>query len=350
LLGFAQLRSDTAALAAANSRYDQMQREIAELPGVTQVGGGSTPLRGTDIWFDVRAEGRAPASGQGPPNAELRSAGPGYFKAAGIPLLAGREFMVTDEPQGGLFGQVLIVNQALADLLFANEDPIGQRIEWLDVVSFKWGSGRTIVGVVGNTRDAGLDAEPRPAMFAPGRRALGGGLVIRADHDVASLLPEVTTIIRRIAPNAPIENVATITQLRDESVSPRKINTVLIASFSLLALLIATVGIAGVLAFSVSARTTEIGIRMSLGADAGQVQRMILSEGGLLLAVGLALGIAGAYVSAGVIRGLLFGVAPRDPVTMLGVIVIMAGIGIVACWIPAVRAARVDPAVTMRAQ
>jgi len=113
--------------------------------------------------------------------------------------------------------------------------------------------------------------------------------------------------------------------------------------------IIAAVGIGGVLAFSVSARTNEIGIRMSLGADSGRVQRMILREGGVLVARGLVLGVAGAYVASGVIRGLLFGVVPHDPVTFVGVAAMMAVIGIVACWIPALRAARIDPAITMRA-
>jgi ABC-type antimicrobial peptide transport system permease subunit len=142
----------------------------------------------------------------------------------------------------------------------------------------------------------------------------------------------------------------TIAQIKDQSVTPRRLNAVLISSFGILAVLVASVGIAGVLAFSVSARTNEIGIRMSLGADSARVQRMILGEGGRLLAIGLVLGVAGAYLSAGVIQGLLFGVAPHDPTTFIGVAVAMAAIGLAACWIPALRAARIDPAITMRAQ
>jgi ABC-type antimicrobial peptide transport system permease subunit len=140
----------------------------------------------------------------------------------------------------------------------------------------------------------------------------------------------------------------TISQIKDESVAPRRLNAALVSSFGLLAIVIAAVGIAGVLAFSVSARTNEIGIRMSLGADSGRVQRMILGEGGVLLAIGLALGIAGAFAASSVIRGLLFGVAPHDPVTFAGVALMMAAIGLAACWLPALRAARIDPAITMR--
>jgi len=154
--------------------------------------------------------------------------------------------------------------------------------------------------------------------------------------------------VRRIAPGALIENVMTVSQIKDQSVSPRRLNAALVSSLGLLAVIIAAVGIAGVLAFSVSARTNEIGIRLSLGADRGRVQRMILREGGVLLALGLTIGVAGALGAARVIQGLLFGVRPNDPITMIGVAVTMAAIGVFACWIPALRASRIDPAITMR--
>ena len=177
---------------------------------------------------------------------------------------------------------------------------------------------------------------------------MGGGLVIHTESNAAALAKAATQIVRRIAPAAPIENVLTVAQIKDQSVSPRRLNAALVSSFGILAVIIAAVGIAGVLAFSVSARSNEIGIRMSLGADGGRVQRMILREGGVLLATGLVLGVAGAYFAARVIRGLLFGVTPHDPATLIGVSLLMAAIGIGACWIPARRAARIDPAIAMR--
>src|SRR5688500_2997644 len=140
----------------------------------------------------------------------------------------------------------------------------------------------------------------------------------------------------------------TIAQIRDQSVAPRRLNAALISSFGVLAVIIAAVGIAGVLAFSVSARTKEIGIRMSLGADSQRVQKMVLLEGGMLLAVGLGIGVAGALFATRLIRGLLFGVAPHDPVTLVGVAVMMGVVGLAACWLPALRAASVDPAQVMR--
>ena len=185
--------------------------------------------------------------------------------------------------------------------------------------------------MVGNTQDGGLDADPRLAVFTPFAQefAVLGGLVIRSEN-AGALAGEATRIVRRIAPGVPIEDVLTVSQLKDQSVAPRRLNAALVSSFGILALIIASVGIAGVLAFSVSARTNEIGIRMSLGADSGRVQRMILEEGSELLLMGLALGIVCAYFAARVIQGLLFGVTPHDPTTFVVVALTMAVIGIIA--------------------
>ena len=189
-------------------------------------------------------------------------------------------------------------------------------------------------------------------MFMPFAQEVfpSGGLVIHSRGDAAALAPAATRIIRGLAPQQPIEKVLTLDQIRDESVGPRRLNAQLVGAFGVLALIVAAIGIAAVLAFSVSARTNEIGIRMSLGADATRVQRMVLSEGGILVAIGLALGVIGALMLSRLMRGLLFGVAPHDPATVAGVVLLMAAVGIGACWIPAVRAARIDPGVALRAQ
>jgi putative ABC transport system permease protein len=342
---------DERADAFAKERYERMRSEIRALPGVIETGVGSPlPLSSSDVKFDIKAEGKTLATGEAAPRAEFRTASPEYFRAAGIPLLAGREFSSSDR-QGS--ERVVIINQTLAESYFPHEEPLGKRVAWSgDVLRFTPISGdwRTIVGVVGNTRDGGLDALPRPVMFSPFAQelAFSGGIVIRADSNVSALATAATRIVHRIAPATPIEKVMTVAQIKDQSVSPRRLNAALVSSFGILAVIIAAVGIAGVLAFSVSARTNEIGIRMSLGAGRGRVQRMILSEGGVLLAIGLVSGVAGAYLAADVIHGLLFGIAPHDPTTFIGVAVMMAAVGIVACWIPALRAARIDPAISMR--
>jgi predicted lysophospholipase L1 biosynthesis ABC-type transport system permease subunit len=248
----------------------------------------------------------------------------------------------------------VILNRTLADRLFPGESPIGRRVAWTgEVLKFIGVSGdwRTVVGVVGDTKDGGLDAARVPALFAPFAQAevFGSSLVLQTAGDPAALAGQVTKAVRQVAPDQPIEKVLTLDQIRDESVAPRRLNALLVASFGLLALVIAAVGIAGVLAFSVSARTNEIGIRMALGADAGQVRRMILGEGGVLLASGLALGLAGGLILSRLIRGLLFGVEPYDPITLVIVVAVMAAIGLAASGVPAMRAARIDPGIAIRA-
>ncbi len=339
--------------AAAKDLYDRMKLEIGAIPGVSEVGVGSTtPLRSTEFQLEIKADGHTPAVGEAMPRAEFRTANPEYFRAAGIPLLKGREFYTTDKSGSQM---VVIINKTLADKFFPNRDPVGQRVAWTgDVLRFIGISGdwRTIVGVVGDTKDGGMDAEPRGVVFLPfaQEQAWSGSFVIRAASNAAALVPATTRLIRSITPTDPIENVLTVSQIKDQSIAPRRLNAVLVSSFGVLAVIIAAVGIAGVLAFSVSSRTNEIGIRMSLGANSARVQRMILMEGGVLLVIGLVLGVGGALLATRLISGLLFGVTPHDPLTLTGVALVMVAVGVGACWIPALRAARIDPAITMRGQ
>lgn len=339
--------------AAAVLRYEEIRDKLAALPGVTQVGLGTTvPLRKSGIMLELKAEGRAPNPGEPTPQSEYRAASPEYFTASGIPMLKGHTFTSTDRANTA---HVVIINKTLAEKLFPGQDPIGRRIAWTgDVLRFigvtdDW---RTIVGIAGDTRDGGLDAAPVPVVFLPFAQSdfPTGSYVIRTSLDAASLAPAATRIVRDLAANQPIEKVLTIDQIRDESVAPRRLNALLVASFGVLALVVAAIGIAAVLAFSVSARTNELGIRMSLGADASRVLRLVLTEGGTLVGVGLVIGIVGSVLLTGLMQGLLFGVAPRDPATMGIVALVMAAVGIGACWIPAARAARIDPAIALRAQ
>ncbi len=347
------LVGDPAADAAIKQRYLQIAEAIRALPGVVQVGvASSMPLTPAFFSMDVKAEGKLLSEGQPVPRAGGRMANPEYFEAAGVPILKGRAFTDADRA-GGL--PVVILNQALADQLFPGEDPINKRVAWTgDLLRYTpfTGDWRTVVGVVGNTPDDGLDAAAPTSLYMPFAQELSfsGGIVVRADSNVSALVGAATRIVKEMAPGVAIDNVMTVAQIRERSVSPRRLNAMLISSFGLLALLIAAVGIGGVLAFSVSARTREIGIRMSLGADRGQVERMVLSEGAWLLAGGLGLGVAGALGAGRAIRGLLFGVTPYDPYTLVTVGLVMAGIGVFASWIPARRAARVDPVIAMRGE
>jgi len=337
--------------AEAKSMYDRIRLEVGALPGVQSVGLGSVmPLRTSGFQLEVKAENRPVAPGDPQPRAEFRTADPDYFTASGIPLKEGRFFTTTDRDSAA---RVVVINETLARTLFPGGDAINRRIAWTgDVLRFIPVSGdwRTVVGIVGDTKDGGLDADVGGVVFQPFAQelAFSGGFVIRAQGEAALLVPATTRVVRGIAPQDPIENVLTVSQIRDQSVAPRRLNAALVSAFSGLAVFIAAVGIAGVLAFSVNSRTNEIGVRMSLGADAGRVQRMVLAEGGVLLGIGLGLGVAGAMVATRLIQGLLYGVTPGDPVTLAGVALAMLGVGLAASWLPARRAARVDPAIAMR--
>jgi putative ABC transport system permease protein len=346
------IEGDAIAVHEKLAMYERMRDRIAALPAVaTAALGSNVPLRSTPFVLEIKAEGRALANGEATPRAVYKTADPAYFDASGIPLLKGRPFATTDRESSPL---VVILNASLAKRLFGDQDPIGRRVAWTgEVLKFVPISGdwRTVVGVVGDTRDAGLDSEPTPTLFQPFTQGgvYSGALVVRTKSDPALLEGPARRAIRDQYPRQLIENVATLDQVRDATVAPRRLNALLITAFGALAMIIAVVGIAGVLAFSVSSRTAEIGIRMSLGADASRVKRMVLGEGGVLLGAGLALGIVSALMASRLMQGLLFGVAPHDPTTLLTVTAVLGIAGVAACWIPAARAARVDPGVALRA-
>jgi len=333
--------------------YELMRSQIAALPGVAEAGVGSAvPLRDNEFELEIEAEGVALDPNQPTPRAEYRTATPEYFRASGIPLVAGREFESTDTHDGAL---VVILNEALAERLFPDRDPLGQRVAWTgDVLNFIAVSGewRTVVGVVGNTRSASLEAAPRPAVYQPFEQeeVFAGSLVVRTNTDPRSLLVPATQVVREVDPSVPLGKVGTLAELREESVTSQRINALLVSGFGLVALLIAAVGLAGVLGFSVSQRTNEIGVRMSLGAHPMQVRGMIVREGAMLLGVGLVLGALGAVLASRVVESLLFGVAPNDPTTLLAVALLIGLVGITAAWVPAVRASNVQPVEALRSE
>ena len=335
------------------ARYERIRDRVAALPGVQIAAiGAAPPLKNTVFDMDVKAENRPIETGKVTPHLAVRSIDPAYLAAAGIPLIAGRSFGSTDRAGGE---KVVILNQAAARKLFGEDNPIGQRVAFTGAVlkftpfTDAW---RTVVGIAGDTRDDGVDSDPVATLYQPFAQEVivNGSLVVRTTADPAVVQPMVLRAIHAVAPTQLIEKVRTVEQIRDEAVSPRRLNAIFIAAFGGLAFAIAMVGIAAVLAFSVSARTAEIGIRMSLGADAQRVRRMILGEGGVLLVVGVAIGVIGSLITSRALSGLLFGITPHDPATIGAVSFVLAGVGILACWLPAARAARVDPAVALRAE
>lgn len=334
-------------------RHQQMATELDALPQVEVIGFGSTtPLRRSGFQLELKVEGRPQNPGEPIPTAEYRTADPSYFRASGIRLIEGRELLSTDRADGE---KVVVINQTLATRLWPDQSAVGRRLAWTgDVLRFigmAENEFRTVVGVVADTKDGGLDAAPIPAVFTPAEQSIfpSTSIVMRANVDAASLAPTAREIVRSIAPAQPIENVLPLDAIRDESIGPRRLNALLVGSFGLLALVIATIGIAAVLAFSVTARTNEIGIRMSLGAAPGRVQRMILGEGGTLLGIGLLLGVVGSLALSRLMQGLLYGVPPHDPLTLALVAAGVAGIGLAACWLPALRASRIQPNEALRA-
>jgi predicted permease len=317
--------------AQIRDQYLAILGDVRALPGVEGAAlTSSVPLtnRGsftTRLEMDV--EGHEPTPGGPAPRADFRVVSPGYFATMRIEVLRGREFVTTDleDAQG-----VVVINESMARSYFGERNPIGQRIAWTDDtfkflgLSPEW---RTVVGVVTDTRDGGLDADAGHAVYNP----------------PSAVVPSVREVVLARDPNQPIVNVATIADLGNESVAPRRLNTMLLGGFALLALVIAAVGIGGVLAFSVGSRTREFGIRSALGAARHQVWTGVLAEGAGLAALGVLVGIIGSVVLTRFISGLLVGVPALDPLTFVGVGLLLGGVAIVASWVPAWRAAEVSP-------
>ncbi|MBW3554091.1 MAG: FtsX-like permease family protein, partial [Gemmatimonadetes bacterium] len=230
----------------------------------------------------------------------------------------------------------------------------GRRVAWTgEVLSAigMTGEWRTVVGVVSNTRDDGPDMPPPAVLFQPHTQNdlayFPGAFMIRG-AGAPALAPRVQEIINQMAPEQPVLRVATLEQIREETIAAERLNTFLVGVLGTLALVIAAVGLAGVLMFFISERTGEIGIRMSLGADPKRVLGMVLWDGGVLLVAGTVLGLLGSLAVARLLEGMLFGVTPGDPGTLAFVVATIMTVGLIAAGLPALRAARIDPLVAIR--
>jgi len=268
----------------------------------------------------------------------------GYFQALAVPLIRGRIF---DERDGPNSPHVAVISESLARERWPNQDPIGHTIEFGNMD----GDLRllTIVGIVGDIHDYGLDVPPRPTvyvnLFQRPRSTIT--LTILSDGDTQSLASTARGILQDLDPEIPAK-FQTFSQVYSASLGSRKFNVILIGFFGIVALLLATVGVFGVMAYSVSRRTREIGVRVALGAGSGDVLRMILSQGLRTIFIGVAIGIAGSLVLTRTMESLLFGVTATDPLTFVGVTLLLIGAALLACYVPARRATRVDPLVALR--
>ncbi len=324
--------------------FQPLLERLQAHPEVISAAIGSTfPLNDSHPWDnELLIEGRAVPAHEALPQIDLRIASPDYFSTLGIPILRGRAFTADD-----LAGThpVALVNQTLARRYWADGNPIGQRI------SIDGGENwRTVVGVVGDVKQYGLDQEVAHEVYRPLLQytMLRGTLVIRTTAAKPGMEKTVRQIIRGVDPEQPVYGFRTLEEVRAESIAPKRLTAVLLGSFAGLALAIAAAGIAGVLAFSVSQRTHEIGIRMALGASRGRVLRMVLGQAAPLILLGLALGLAGALGVTHLLSGLLFGVEPTDPTTFLAVSLLLVSVAAAASLVPARRATEVHPMAALR--
>ncbi|HEX9940624.1 MAG TPA: ABC transporter permease [Thermoanaerobaculia bacterium] len=319
----------------------RMVEEMERLPGVTAAAAVTIlPLSSSTISSEVRFDGRPPQPGKDP-SADTRAVTPGFFGTLGIPVLAGREF--TGDDRRGAPG-VVAVNQTLARLAWPGQSPLGRRLdytgEWLEVVA-----------VVGDVRSGLLDEDLRPAFYVPlaqyppelWKADVQLALAVRTQDEPASLVRDLRRIVHAVDPRLPLFSVATMDEIRASSVASTRLNTLLLTLLGTIGLILAAVGIYGVVAYFVSQRTQEIGVRMALGATEGRVLALVVEQALRPLALGLALGLAGALAASRLLSGFLFEVSATDPVTFAGVLVVLAAAALLASWLPAKRAARVDP-------
>jgi putative ABC transport system permease protein len=277
--------------------------------------------------------------------ADYATVSPEYFRVMRIPLLRGRFFSEQDSPSNPM---VAIISETLARRYFPNQDPIGRVMRF----GFPPNSdvSRKIVGVVGDVRDVALSREPGSMMYVPFPQAplWGAEVVVRSPSNTSSVAAGIGAAVHSIDKNLPVTDVQSFPEVLGASLAQERFRTLLMTSFSAIALLLATIGIFGVISYSVSQRTREIGIRMALGAMKGDVLRMVIGQGLKLALAGVLIGVVGALALTRFLASLLYDVSPTDPLTFIVVALIRVGVALAACYIPARRAAKVDPTVALR--
>jgi putative ABC transport system permease protein len=326
--------------------YDNLLQRVQALPGVQSAGTiNHTPLNGFGLIAFIQIEGVPPLDKKKDPPVGIGSVSPGYFQTMKIPLLSGRHYDARDGANGQ---KVAIVNQSFANRFFAHGDPLGKRISF--GCEDSEGLCRTIVGVVGNIRQESITDEVTPELYVPfaQMRLNGMTLVVRTASDPLAIAKAVRNEVLSIDKNQPVYDVRTLAQRVDDAVAVSRSLMLLFAAFAVLALVLASVGIYGIVSYSVTQRTHEIGIRIALGARAANVLSLIMKNGLTLVLMGIAIGIAGALALTRFLATLLFGVTPTDALTFVVVSGIFFAIAIVASLIPALRATRVDPLIALR--
>jgi len=278
-------------------------------------------------------------------DADFVSVGPKYFSLMGIPLLRGRVFTADDSMATP---RVALISESFARRYFHDQDPLGQKL----IIGFPPGSDqpREIVGVVGNVRDVGLSQEPGPMMYVPFAQVpfWGGRVVVKSTLPDSTVVSAIRQSVASIDKNLPVTDVETMPGVLEASTAQPRFRTWLLSSFGLVALLLAAAGVYGVVSYSVASRTKEFGVRASLGATPGVIGKMVLMEGVALAATGLGAGLAAALGLSRFLKSELYGVAAYDPITFLISMAVLLGVAVVACYLPARRAMKVDPMVALR--
>ena len=338
--------------------YEQFERRIAELPSVTAVGDASSLPLGEDLDYfqEIRFVDREIAM-ELDPRAALRPVSPGFFTAMRTPIVAGRGFTAADRVDAP---GVVIINEAFARQFFTDIDPLGEKIGNMQMRLGPLGGihlagdiqESEIIGVVRDVKYAGLRASSQPALYFSGlqssvkRRTIS----IRSTGDAGALLPAVQRELAAMNPSVALTNIQTMDDVLAEAQARDRFSTLLLSMFGIMALLLASVGVYGVLSYAVAQRRAEVGIRMALGADGGAVRGMVLGDGLRLVVAGLGVGVLGALALSGLLSSQLFGVNPREPMIYLGVTATLLAVGLTACFIPAWRATRVNPVTAMRTE
>jgi predicted permease len=349
--GFPIERLLTMQMNVGSKSADAVEQSLDRLRAIPGVRGAAVtsqlPVtgRGGGAWLNIIDRPTPP--NETPPAEAYRVVTPEYFSTIGIRLVRGR-FPTPDDRLDRV--SAVVVNEALAKRYWPNEDPVGKQIV-LGAPGNYLMPPSPIVGIVGDTPDAGLDSPPVPTVFLPLRVAPwwpAFTYVVRTAGPPEATTAAVRRELRALFPTTAIRNVRTMESVLHDSVAPARLSMRLIGAFAIVALITAALGVFGVLSFVVAQRTRELGIRMALGAAPGDVKRMVIAYGSRLAAAGLVLGLVGSFALTRLITSMLFGVAPRDPLTFTAVSVILLGIGVLASWLPARRATRIDPIAALR--
>jgi putative ABC transport system permease protein len=325
---------------------DQLLARIQAEPGLQDSAvAAPLPLADGNVNLGFEIEGIPPVSKGTPRAADYVAVSPGYFHVMGIALLRGRNFAQEDSISAP---RVTLISEAFAQHYFPNQNPVGKRL----VFAFPPHEGipREIVGVVGDVRDIALHEEPGAMMYVPFAQApfWGADIVAKTTLNASSVAAAIRRDVAAIDKDLPVSNVTSMAESISDSVAQPRFRTMLLGLFGVLTLVLAAAGIFGVISYSVSYRTHEIGIRMALGATRESVLWLILSQSAKLLLLGLAVGIPVALVLTRLLSNLLFGVRPADPITFAGVAILLALVAMAASYVPTRRAMRVDPMVALR--